>query len=401
MRVAVLAEWYPSPVDPVLGVWAHRQAVAARDAGAEVRIIVARRPIPPRSVFRAGPVAVARWLRGVRALMASFDLDGIRISAAPFVSPPRPLSYGVWGYWMAPSVAHALDELYAQWPFDVVHAHCITPPGFAAARWVQKRNVALAVSTHGPDVTSVYSLSRWAERATGFALDRADVVIANSRWAADRCEMIAGHALPTEIVHLGAHPPLKLPERRARPTIVTLAHLTASKRHVVVLHALAALPEAQRPDYLIIGEGPLRGQIQRVGRELGVADRLQMLGQIDNASALRELARCHLFVMPSVDEPFGVAYVEAMAAGLPAIGVRGVGGPEEIAAAGDGIVLVPRDDHRALAAAIAAELNDSDQLAARAAAARDTVMRHFTWAHCGRRMVEAYMRALAQHRSRL
>ena len=52
MRVAVVAEWYPSPGDPVLGIWAHRQAIAARDAGAEVRVLALRRPIPPLSVAR-------------------------------------------------------------------------------------------------------------------------------------------------------------------------------------------------------------------------------------------------------------------------------------------------------------------------------------------------------------
>ena len=48
--------------------------------------------------------------------------------------------------------------------------------------------------------------------------------------------------------------------------------------------------------------------------------------------------------MPSTEEAFGVAYVEAMAGGVPAIGCRGEPGPEEIAAAGDGLVLVPPGD---------------------------------------------------------
>ena len=52
--------------------------------------------------------------------------------------------------------------------------------------------------------------------------------------------------------------------------------------------------------------------------------------------------------MPGVEEPFGVAFVEAMAAGLPAIGSRGEGGPEDIAAAGPGMILVePGDAGRA------------------------------------------------------
>jgi teichuronic acid biosynthesis glycosyltransferase TuaC len=390
-----VAEWYPSPVDPVHGVWAHRQAVAARDAGAEVRVIATRRPVPPISIARRGPCAVAAWSHGIKQLLSPWELDGIEIATAPFISPPRPISYGAWGYWMAPSVAHALDALRARWPFDLVHAHSVTPPGFAAARWVKRHAApALAVSTHGPDVISVQARSRWASHATGVAFATADVVIANSAWAGARCEAIAGRSLPVEIVHLGADIPGSADSRRARPTIVTLAHLVGRKRHDLVLYALAAMPAPERPDYLVIGDGPLRPELTRLARELGVADRVMMTGQLDNDRAVAEVARCHLFVMPSVDEPFGVAYVEAMAAGLPAIAVRGEGGPEDIAAAGDGIVLVARDDHRALAAAIADELRDP---AARGEAARRTVADHFTWAHCGERTVSAYERALRSH----
>ena len=48
MRVAVVAEFYPRARDPVLGVWAHRQALAARDAGAEVSVFVLHRLVPPK-----------------------------------------------------------------------------------------------------------------------------------------------------------------------------------------------------------------------------------------------------------------------------------------------------------------------------------------------------------------
>jgi glycosyltransferase involved in cell wall biosynthesis len=401
VRVALVAEWYPSPVDPVHGVWAHRQAMAARDAGAEVWVIAARRPIPPISIARQGPRAVASWSRGIKQLLTPWELDGIPIATAPFISPPRPISYGAWGYWMAPSVANALDSLHERWPFDLVHAHSITPPGFAAARWKKRHpGAALAVSTHGPDVISVHSRSRWASHATSVAFDAADVVIANSGWAAARCESIAGHPLPVEVVHLGADLPAAAADKRTRPTIVTLAHLVGRKRHDLVLYALAAMPEADRPDYLVIGDGALRPELMRLARELGVEDRLQMTGQLDNQRAVAEVARCDLFVMPSVNEPFGVAYVEAMAAGVPAIAVEGEGGPNDIAAAGDGIVLVPRDDHQALATAIANELRDPAALAARGTAARRTVADHFTWTRCGARTVEAYERALRSHDNR-
>ncbi len=67
MKALVVAEFYPSRRDPVLGIWAHRQALAARDAGAEVRVLVLHRLVPPRATLAAGPAAGARALRPARA----------------------------------------------------------------------------------------------------------------------------------------------------------------------------------------------------------------------------------------------------------------------------------------------------------------------------------------------
>jgi glycosyltransferase involved in cell wall biosynthesis len=97
--------------------------------------------------------------------------------------------------------------------------------------------------------------------------------------------------------------------------------------------------------------------------------------------------------MPSIEEPFGVAYVEAMAGGLPAIGARGEGGPEDIAAAGGGMVLVPADDHLALARELKGLFADRGRLEALGRAARDNVERNFTWSACGEATVAAYAAA--------
>jgi glycosyltransferase involved in cell wall biosynthesis len=98
--------------------------------------------------------------------------------------------------------------------------------------------------------------------------------------------------------------------------------------------------------------------------------------------------------MPSVDEAFGVVYVEAMAAGLPAVGARGEAGPQEIAAAGDGLRLVAPGDVEALAAELDALLSEPEYLQEVGALARATVARAFTWEGCGRATVAAYEDAL-------
>jgi glycosyltransferase involved in cell wall biosynthesis len=393
MRVAVVAEWYPSPADPVHGLWAHRQAAAARDAGAEVRVLAMRRPIPPLSTLRSlpDPEPLRRWAAGVRAHMRPWELDGIHVISVPFVSPPRPRSYGGWGHWMAATLGRALGRLRREWPFDLVHAHSIVPPGYAASRWTRGAGTRLAVSAHGPDIIHVAEASPIARRASVAALTSADLVIANSRWSERRCEEIAGRKLQSEVVHLGTDVPEEIPERRERPTIATVAHLVARKRHAVVLHALAELE--LELDYVVIGDGPGREPLERLASELGIADRVTFTGQLEHERALAEARRCHAYVMPGVEEPFGVAYVEAMAAGLPAIGARGEGGPEDIAAAGEGMLLVPADDHRALARALADLFREGPERLG--AAARDTVLRNFTWERCGQATVEAYERALA------
>jgi teichuronic acid biosynthesis glycosyltransferase TuaC len=402
VRVAVVAEWYPSPGDPVLGIWAHRQAMAARDVGAEVRVLALRRPIPPLSVARSlvqiPPAigALSRWIEGARTSLRPWSLDGLSVEPVPFFAPPRPISYGSWGYWMAPSLRRALDRLHAEWRFDVLHAHCLAPAGHAAARWVRRRSgPAFVVSAHGPDMINVPENSSVGRRACVAAMAVANSVFANSTWAARRCEEIAGRPLPVRVLHLGADLPSALhSSSNGTVRMVTVAHLVARKRHGVVLRALAQLDPARRPEYMVIGDGPCRPGLERLAAELGVADRVRFLGQLPNPEAVARAAACDLFVMPGVEEPFGVAFVEAMAAGLPAIGSRGEGGPEDIAAAGPGMVLVEPDDPAALAGLLDQLTRDRAELARLGVAARETVAANFTWERCGVETVAAYRAAL-------
>ena len=146
--------------------------------------------------------------------------------------------------------------------------------------------------------------------------------------------------------------------------------------------------------FRIVGEGPERVALEGLAARLRVAERVEFHGQLPPAEAIEQVRRCTLFVMPSTEEAFGVAYVEAMAGGLPAIGCRGEPGPEEIAAAGDGFMLVPPGDIERLSQRIDELLSDPQRLREASQRARETVAANFTWERCGEQTLAAYEHAL-------
>jgi teichuronic acid biosynthesis glycosyltransferase TuaC len=391
MKVAVVAEFYPRRGDPVLGVWAHRQALAARAAGADVHVLVLHRLVPPRASLAGGPAAAIRAL-GSRVREPRRQVrDGLAVTYVPYVSPPRERSYPEWGAWAAPALGLALRRLRRRTGFELIHAHNAVPAGDAVRR--AGLDVPLVVSVHGGDV--LYTASRFpsGREAVARGLGAARLVLANSRGIA---ELARAHGAREEVVvHLGADVPGAARQKTDPPVLVTVGHLVGRKRHADVLRAVAVLSARHSTlRYVIVGDGPERVALEGLAARLGVAERVEFCGQLPQAEAIERAQRCTLFVMPSTEEAFGVAYIEAMAGGLPAIGCRGEPGPEEIAAAGDGFMLVPPGDIERLTQRIDELLSDPHRLREAGRRARATVAAHFTWERCGAQTVAAYERAL-------
>ena len=392
MRVAVVAEFYPSRRDPAWGVWTHRQALAAREAGAEVEVIVLHRLVPPRAALAGGAAAVAGTLRELLSEPRRQVLDGLPVHYLPYVSPPRDRHYPAWGAWAAPVLALELRRLRGRFPFQLVHAHNAVPAADAVRR--ARIGVPMVVSVHGGDVLYTAPRSEQGAAAVRAGFGAARLVLANSQGIAELAAVRGARA--TRVVHLGTDlPPIARRAPGEDPSLVTVGHLIARKRHADVLRALAVLGDRHpRLRYRVIGDGPERAALEALAARLGVAARVDFLGRLPPERALEEARRCTLFAMPSTEEAFGVAYVEAMAGGLPAIGCRGEPGPEEIAAAGDGFVLVPPGDIERLTQRIDELLSDPHRMREAAQRARATVEASFTWERCGEETLDAYRQAL-------
>lgn len=87
---------------------------------------------------------------------------------------------------------------------------------------------------------------------------------------------------------------------------------------------LRALAKFRGADLTIIGDGPLRGELEDLAAELGIKDRVTFLGNVSDKELCQNLAGCDVFVLPSIakSEAFGIVQIEAMAYGKPVINTR-------------------------------------------------------------------------------
>jgi phosphatidylinositol alpha-1,6-mannosyltransferase len=109
-----------------------------------------------------------------------------------------------------------------------------------------------------------------------------------------------------------------------RSVVLTVGRLSAAERYKGHDRLIAALPgilaQVPRAAYLIVGSGDDQPRLEGLARVAGVSDRVVFAGQVPDAELARYLALADVFAMPSTGEGFGIAFVEAAAAGLPVIG---------------------------------------------------------------------------------
>lgn len=151
----------------------------------------------------------------------------------------------------------------------------------------------------------------------------------------------------------------------------------------------------------LIGDGPLKPEIDRQIAALGIADRVRFTGFIYEDAVKKEITAAHLFVHPSrttsVGDREGVpnAILEAMATGLPVVATRHGGIPEAVTDGESGL-LVPEDDSPALATAMLRVIEDDDLRRRLAAGARRSIETQFDRAMQIRRL-EGLYKDLMQH----
>lgn len=176
------------------------------------------------------------------------------------------------------------------------------------------------------------------------------------------------------------------------PLLVYAGRLDAEKRAEMVARAWERLPAGFRGALVLVGEGPLRPELER----RAAADRrMRVLPfQSDREALARLLASADLYVSAMPFETFGLSVVEAQACGLPVLGVRG-GAMVDRVPEGAGVgALGPVDDADAMAAHILRLTDDAAELAAMGRRARALVEAEFSWDRTFEQLFALYDRLL-------
>ncbi|MCC7499340.1 MAG: glycosyltransferase, partial [Bryobacterales bacterium] len=167
----------------------------------------------------------------------------------------------------------------------------------------------------------------------------ADLVLATSRYSAERIALAYGQprrlALLPELIELDGWQraldaaPRRLPSTEF--TVLSVGRLFPRKRTYLLLEATAAL-RGRLPGLRVrvVGEGPEGRRLRALHRRLQLGDRVVFLGQLSQPQLMAEFRNCDLFCHPSVQEGFGIVFLEAMAAAKPIVAARAAAAPEVV-----------------------------------------------------------------------
>ena len=147
---------------------------------------------------------------------------------------------------------------------------------------------------------------------------RPERIVANSRHTARYLEEVYGHPVE-DVVYPGVWPEAFVELPTDPRLFVTIGQLWSHKRVGLLMEAIALTDETQ---LVAIGSGPEQQRLEDLAERLGVADRIFFLSDLSNHELQLVLARANAFLYAPVNEPFGIAVLEAMAAGKPVIAVN-------------------------------------------------------------------------------
>jgi glycosyltransferase involved in cell wall biosynthesis len=282
------------------------------------------------------------------------------------------------------------------------------PNFWAAAMLLVNRYDGPLAVTHHADVFGRPLLKRAVMPVYHRLVRRANCVVVNSLKNASASNDLPARAGPLVVIPHGIDPSIyrindcdrqkAMAERRRlageAPLVGFVGRFVRYKGLSVLVEAMSRLEGVHA---LVIGDGPLRQQIEQQTQAAGLRKRIHFLGNVDDKSKIHFLSVMDLLLLPSTDttESFGVVQIEAQLMEIPVIASRLPTGIADVTIDGDTGILVPPGDPEALARAIERLLADRNLAAQYGRAGRARALKHFTFDTFEQRFEEIFEKLLS------
>jgi len=314
----------------------------------------------------------------------------------PFAAP-RPIISTVAFVLLGPLILLQLIWLIRKHRVQVVNVHFPIDNLFYLALCRRLLSIRLVISVHGSDAFPGGQSKRRYSRAFRFLLRASDlVVLPSDAYRTKLLEVFPDLEGKAIFIHNGVNADrfraaghddaANCPNRY----ILCIAYLMEVKGVDLLLRAAKAIVAKDETLRLVlVGEGPQRGDLERLASSLGIRERTQFVGSQEGAAVANLLQGCAVLAVPSRAESFGIVIIEAMASRTPVVATAVGGIPEIIEHEVNGLLVEP-ENPEALAHGLQRVLTDRELRARLVENAYSSVMDRFTFARTGAGYEGAY-----------
>lgn len=294
---------------------------------------------------------------------------------------------------------YSLNKLIDEFQPDILHAHYLSSYGFISSFNNFHPNI---VSVWGSDIYQFPKSNSLNERMVKKALKHADYICSTS---ADMAKEINKYINKDVVitpfgVDINIFKPLEGKSfSENKPYTVGIAKgLIDLYGFPQLFKAFAKLKDnGSNVRLLIVGDGPKKDEYKNQIENLGISDVAEFVGRVKNEDVPYYLHQMDVFVLPSEQESFGVAALEAQACGIPVV-VNRVGGlPEVVLHDKTGIVL-ENNQPDSIYEALEFLRQNPEKRIKMGHDAVGFVQQHFSWNHCGELMEQLYQKLLDEKR---
>ncbi len=383
-KLLIISDLYPSRQNSLQGIFVRHQV---EELASHYRVLVVSFQI-------GGRFKVERYTQGKVAL-CSITYPALKI---PFLS-----AFITFPLFVLPVARKALSA----WKPDLIQVHDFRhiPELFWLKTWLDRVKLPKYLTLHNirthPERLAGNRLLAFYRKTLPKALSRWDhVFTVNDRlrnWLlpyqnADKISVLGNAIGPTLDCDESKLAPVRSKLRESSFKIISAGNLTREKGFNYLIDAIRILTEQGLDTQLVIvGAGKERATLAAQIRALNLGERVWLAGAIENPILRNLYSLFDLFILPSYSETFGIVYLEAMYAGIPALGIVGQGIHGLFEAGGEALYAQPRDSS-SLADQIARLIRDPDLAATIAKAGQDRVQKDFMLPELIDRVREVYER---------